>query len=578
MQLLKKPLYRLLLLLAAVSCFSTFTLSACNPQSDTANTINSRTDSSADTLRLLYWQAPTILNSHLATGWKDFDGARIVYEPLATIVENGDFVLFLAEEVPSQENGGLSEDGKSVTWKLRQGVKWSDGEPFTAQDVMFTYQFVSNPEVAATTGGNYEAIEKIEAVDDYTIKITFKNPNPAWYLPFTGQNGLILPEHIFAEYNNARVREAPANLKPIGTGPYQVVEFKPGDIIVLEPNQLYWDEGKPHFSRVELKGGGDATSAARAVLQTGDADFAYNLQVEAKILKRLEAAGKGKVLTVFGSDVERIMINFTDPAKGSKVEFPHPFLSDPKVRKALTYAVDREIIAQQLYGSTGRPTGQILLAPESFRSDQISYEFNLKKAKTLLTQAGWEDSNGNGIRDKDGVEMQVVFATSVNPVRQKTQTIIKQAFKSIGIGVELKSIDATIFFSGDPANPDTLNRFNFDLQEYTTGNDSPDPTTYMKDWTCGEIAAEANNWQKQNYSRYCNPEYDALWEKVTTELDPAKRSKLFQQMDELLFADAAVIPLVARADANGVSNRLVGLESTPWDASTWDIKNWKRKS
>ena len=552
-------------------------LSACNPQSETGNTVNSSTNSE-DTLKLLYWQAPTILNPHLATGWKDFDGARIVYEPLASIAQNGDFVLFLAEEVPSQENGGLSEDGKSVTWKLRQGVKWSDGEPFTAQDVVFTYQFVSNSEVAATTSGNYEAIENVEAIDDYTVKITFKEPNPAWYVPFTGQNGLILPEHIFAEYNNARVREAPANLQPIGTGPYQVVEFKPGDIIVLEPNQLYWDEGKPYFSRVELKGGGDATSAARAVLQTGDADFAYNLQVEANILKRLEAAGKGKVLTVFGSDVERIMINFTNPAQGSKVEFPHPFLSDPQVRKALTYAVDRETIAKQLYGSTGRPTGQILVAPEAFRSDKISYEFDLKKAKTLLTEAGWEDSNGNGIRDKDGVEMQVVFATSVNPVRQKTQAIIKQAFKSIGIGVELKSVDATIFFSGDPANPDTINRFNFDLQEYTTGNESPDPSAYMKDWTCGEITAEANSWQKQNYSRYCNPEYDALWEKATTELDPEQRSKLFQQMDELLFTDAAVIPLVARADANGVSNRLVGLDPTAWDASTWDIKNWKRKS
>jgi peptide/nickel transport system substrate-binding protein len=550
---------------------------ACTPQT----TQNQATPGDTDRLRLLYWQAPTILNPHLATGFKDFDAARIVYEPLASYDKNDQLIPFLAAEIPTVENGGIAKDGKSVTWKLKQNVKWADGEPLTAEDVVFTYQFITNPDVASASIEYYSTIEKVEAVDNYTVKITFKDVNPGWAVPFTGQNGMILPKHIFAEYNGANIREAPANQKPIGTGPYQVVEFKAGDIIIYEPNPNYWDTGKPYFKRVELKGGGDAVSAARAVLQTGDADYAYNLQVEGNILKQLEAAGKGKVVANFGPYVERIMLNFTNPnqatAEGerSSIQFPHPFFTDKKVRQAFNLAIDRDTISNQLYGPTGRPTAQILVAPQRYKSDKISYEFNLEKAAALLDEAGWKDSNANGIRDKNGVEMQVVFQTSVNPVRQKTQEIVKQGLESIGVKVELKSIDASVFFSGDPANTDTLNHFYADLQMLNTGNDSPDPQAHMKWWTCEEITQKANNWQKSNYARYCNPEYDKLWQQATTELNPQKRAELFQKMDELLSTDVAILPIVDRANTQGVSNRLIGVEPSPWDANTWDIKNWR---
>ncbi|WP_413167200.1 peptide ABC transporter substrate-binding protein [Capilliphycus salinus ALCB114379] len=571
---------RLFFPVSVLSVALSVTFAACSPQT----TQNQTSTGDTDTLRLLYWQAPTILNPHLATGFKDFDAARIVYEPLASYDQNDQLIPFLAAEIPTVENGGIAKDGKSVTWKLKQDVKWADGEPFTAEDVVFTYQFITNPDVASASIEYYSTIEKVEALDNHTVKITFKDVNPGWAVPFTGQNGMILPEHIFAEYNGANIREAPANQKPIGTGPYQVVEFKPGDIIIYEPNSNYWDEGKPYFERIELKGGGDAVSAARAVLQTGDADYAYNLQVEANILKQLEGAGKGKVVANFGPYVERIMINFTDPNKAtaegerSSVEFPHPFFSDKKVRQAFNLAVDRDTISNQLYGPTGRPTPQLLVAPQTYQSDKISSEFNLEKAASLLDEAGWKDSNNNGIRDKNGVEMQVVFQTSVNPVRQKTQEIVKQALESIGVGVELKSIDASVFFSGDPANTDTLNHFYADLQMFNTGNDSPDPQAHMKWWTCEEIAQKSNNWQKPNYARYCNPEYDQLWQQASTELDPQKRAELFRKMDELLQADFAVIPLVDRANTQGVSNRLSGVQPSPWDANTWDIKNWQRSS
>ncbi|MEH2300623.1 MAG: ABC transporter substrate-binding protein [Nostoc sp.] len=226
----------------AGSLLSILLLSACSApkaESPTTSTPAATSSAAGDTLRLLYWQAPTILNPHLAQGNKDFEASRITYEPLASFDKDGKLVAFLAAEIPSLENGGVAKDGKSVTWKLKQGVKWSDGKPFTAADVVFTYQFVSNPSVGATTAANYQAIKSVEAIDDYTVKINFQNPNPAWSLPFIGSNGPILPRHIFESYNGSKAREAPANLIPVGTGPYKVVDFKPGDIVIYEANSFF---------------------------------------------------------------------------------------------------------------------------------------------------------------------------------------------------------------------------------------------------------------------------------------------------------------------------------------------------
>ncbi|PSR16814.1 peptide ABC transporter substrate-binding protein [filamentous cyanobacterium CCP3] len=535
-----------------------------------------------DTLRLLYWQAPTILNPHFSSGFKDAEASRITLEPLASFDADGNMVLFLAAEEPSLDNGGVAADGTAVTWKLKEGITWSDGTPFTAEDVAFTYEFIVNPEVATVNAGTYELIESVEAVDDTTVRITFKEPNPAWYLVFTGTEGMVLPKHMFVDYNGPNGREAPANLMPVGTGPYRVTSFTPGDVVIYEANPNYRDADQLAFSRVELKGGGDATSAARAVLQTGDVDYAYNLQVEAAVLEQLEAAGQGQVVTNFGSLVERIIFNFTDPNQAtadgetSSVEFPHLMFSDRLVRQAINLAIDRDTIATQLYGPTGQPTTNFLVAPDPFASSNTSYDYDPAAAEALLDAAGWIDSNNDGTRDKDGQEMQIVFQTSVNPVRQKTQEIVKQSLEQVGIGVELKSIDASVYFSGDPASRETLERFSADLQMFATGNTNPDPGSYMQTYTCDEIAQKANNWSGSNYARYCNPEFDALWQQAAATLNPEERQDLFIQMNDLLINEAAVLPIVHRADASGVSNRLTGIDLTPWDLGTWNIAEWSR--
>lgn len=535
-----------------------------------------------NTLRLLYGRSVVTLNPHLATGYQDFEAARIVYEPLASYDESGQLVLFLGAQIPTVENGGLAADGTSVTWTLRDNVTWSDGEPFTADDVVFTFEFISNPEVAAATAQFYENVDAVEAVDDHTVRITFKEPTPAWSVPFTGQTGGMLPRHVFEEYNGLNARDALANLQPVGTGPYITVGFEPGTVL-FEPNPTYWN-GAPEFERVELQGGIAPYAAARDVLKSGAADFAHNLQVEASALEELTPGEQGEIVTLFGSKVERIMLNFAHPfartedGERSSPTIPHPYFSDLRVRQAINLAIDRQTIAKTLYGEMGKPTAQLLVAPNRYQSQEVPVAYDLELAKTLLDEAGWVDTDGDGIRDKDGIPMEVLFQASVNPVRQETQSIVADSLEDLGIDVEIVRVRVDDFFSADPEETDSLNHFFADMQVYSTGNESPDPSTYMSWWTCEKMATQANKWQEPNNARYCDLEYDRLWTEAKQELDTEKRTELYQQMNQLLAEDVAVIPVVHRAMANAVSTTLTDVEFTPWDASTWAIHDWQRQT
>lgn len=570
-----------LALATTVTCSQSVELT--NSTSPTPETSTAEPQQDPNTLRLLYGRSPVTLNPHLATGYQDFEAARIVYEPLASYNQAGELVPFLAAEVPTLENGGVAQDGTSVTWVLRPDVTWADGQPLTADDVVFTFEFIRNPQVAAATAQYYEAVKSVVAVDDYTVKITFTSPNPAWSVPFTGQTGLVLPRHVFQDYNGPDAREAIENLQPVGTGPYQVVGFEPGTV-VFEPNPHYWN-GQPAFKRVELLGGIAPYAAARDVLRAGTADFAQNIQVEAEALQGLEnSEAKGHITNLFGSQVERIMVNFahpfalTDEGERASAEIPHPYFSDRRVRQAINLAIDRDTIAKTLYGPSGAPTAELLVAPAEYESPAVTYEYDLAKAKALLDAAGWIDTNGDGIRDKDGVAMEILFQAAVNPVRQTTQAIVSESLQDLGIDVKISRVRVDEFFSGNPKDTNSLNHFNADLQVYSTGNESPDPGTYMGWWTCDKIASQANQWQEPNNARYCNPEYDQLWEQAQQELDPQKRAELFQQMNQLLTDDVAVIPVVHRAMANAVVDSLANVEFTPWDASTWAIYAWTRQT
>jgi peptide/nickel transport system substrate-binding protein len=534
-------------------------------------------------LKVLFWQAATLLNPHFAIGAKDSEGCRIFYEPLAAWDPDGNLVPVLAAEIPDIENGGVAADGMSVTWKLKKGVEWHDGRPFTADDVVFNWEYAADPATAATTIGTYQDA-KVEKLDPLTVRVRFEKPTPFWAGQFVASGGMIVPKHLFEPYKGANSRDAPTNLKPVGTGPYRFVDFKPGDLAKGERNPSYHVANRPHFDTIEMKGGGDAVSAARAVIQTGEYDYAWNMQVEDEILVRLENAGnaRGRAEIVPSRGIEHIQINSADPwtevdGERSSAKTTHPLFSDPAVRQALRLLVDRASVEAHIYGRTGTATGNFLNNPERFVSKNTKWEFNVDKANRLLDEAGWK-RGPDGIRAKDGRKLKLVFQTSINAPRQKTQAIVKQACQKAGIDMELKSVTPSVYFSSDVANPDTTRKFYADIQMYTVGTPSfPDPERFMQQFASWEIASKDNKWQGTNATRWRNEEYDKAFRAAQSELDPVKRAALFIKMNDMVVEDVAVIPVVNRRWVAAMSNKLKATLSS-WDNDFWNLKDWYREA
>jgi len=531
-------------------------------------------------LKLLWWQGATLLNPHFASGTKDQEGSRIFYEPLAGWDPDGDLVPMLAAEIPSLQNGGLAKDGKSVIWKLKKGVTWHDGKPFTADDCVFNWEYARNPDTAAITIGSYKDVV-VEKIDSHTVRVVFQKPTPFWADAFVGVRGMLIPKHLFGDYIGSKSREAPNNLKPVGTGPYKFVDFKPGDMVRGEINNNYHFANRPYFDTIEMKGGGDAVSAARAVIQTGEFDYAWNLQVEDEILKKLEAGGKGRVEIVAGGNIEFILMNQADPwneTEGERAHWKsrHPSLTDPAVRQALALLVDRQSVQDHIYGRTGIATANFLNNPQRFRSKNTKFEFNVDKANAILEAAGWK-SGSDGIRAKDGKKLKFVYQTSINAPRQKTQAIVKQACQKAGVDVELKSVTASVFFSSDVANPDTFTKFFCDIEMYTTTMTQPDPGLFMNQYVSWEMSSKENKWQGRNVVRWKSDDYDRAYREAESELDPVKRAALFVRMNDLLWENNIVIPVVFRPRVGAMSKKLYA-PTSGWDNDLWNLKEWYREA
>jgi peptide/nickel transport system substrate-binding protein len=528
------------------------------------------------TLRVLSWQAPTLLNIHLSQGGNNSEAARVVEEPLAVISANAATpdVPILAREIPSVANGELAADGKGVTWKLRDGLKWSDGTPVTSDDFKATWQYAVKPENSTSTVTDYSAIANVATPDATTIAITFTQPTATWYL--SGTTALLQKAQI-AQCTDPK--NCPINTAPIGTGPFKVKSFTPGDNVQYVINDNYREANAPFFDAIDWKGGGDAGTAAKAV-QTGQIDWAWNLQVDPATLKQVTDAGKSLDVT-FGFGVEKIQINFSDPTKDvngekSSVQAPHPFLTDPKVREALSYLVDRDSITTNLYGAAGKPTCNIIPSvPPQTNSKNTTCGFDVAKANQLLDQAGWV-KGADGIRAKNGVPMKVVFSSTVNPIREKTEQVIKAAFIQAGIGMDIKNVDSGVFF-GAPTDADSAERFERDLQLWTLGPLLPDAQVFFEGFTTKQIAQKANNWSGTNYDRFSDPKYDALVDQLTKELDPEKRAQLQIQCNDYLMNNHVEIPVVDRANVNGHRSDLINTNPTPWDWSVWNIAYWQIK-
>jgi peptide/nickel transport system substrate-binding protein len=479
----------------------------------------------------------------------------------------------------------LAEDLSSVTYKLKEGILWSDGQPFTADDVVFTWQWITDPANNSINIKTYQVISNVEAIDPLTVKVSFTTPQLGWFVPFVGSyRGSIYPKHVITDAD----AYAAFVLKPVGTGPYQVDSFTPNDQTIYSVNPNYREANKPFFEKVNIKGGGEAVSAAQAVLQTGDWDFAWNLQVEPQILTQLEGNGKGTVQTAAPSNVERLVINFSDPntetnGERSQKDTPHPIWSDPKCRQALSLATDRDTIANQFYlGGDKEPGAKNIVSGIPYiESPNTSYEFNLDKAAALLDEAGWVLDGDT--RKKDGAEFKISYSTSINGVRQKTQAFNKQNWESIGIKVNLKQVDAGIFFDSAAGNEQNAQHFYADLLMYTDGPTDTFPLSYMTNWYGGKdgvnISQKANQWLGANSSRYHSDEYDAMYDQLISAPDLETATGLFIALNDHLINNQVVVAEVARAvEKYGILNTLNNdnIGGSLAEALYWNIANWNR--
>ncbi|MDE9449384.1 peptide ABC transporter substrate-binding protein [Aliiroseovarius sp. Z3] len=536
-------------------------------------------------LNILYWQAPTILNPYLSSGPKDIEPASLVLEPLARYDETGNLVPWLAADIPTLANGGISDDLTTITWRLRPDLTWSDGMNFTAHDVVFTANYCISSDGGCQQAGKFSDVTRVEAMDDLTVRLTFAAPKPFPYGPLVGVETPILQKAQFEACMGAGAQSCTAqNTAPIGTGPFQVTDFRAGDVVTFEANPRYRDPEKPGFATVTIKGGGDAISAARAVLETGEMDYAWNLQVDPEILNTMADGGTGQIIRSFGTPVERLMINRTNPApslgdlRSTLKGGPHPFLTDPAVLAAMSLAIDRTVVAELGYGAAGKPICDILPAPAIYASsaNDTCLTQDIDRARHLLDDAGWIDSDGDGVREKDGVRLSVLFQTSTNPVRQDTQALLKSWWAGIGIETELRHIDPSVFFGGDPGSPDTFQKFYADIQMFTNFFPGTDPEAYLNNWTCKSIPAPANNWLGFNIPRYCNADYDALAAELAQTSALEERAVIARRMNDMLMQAGALIPLVHRGDVSAISNTLKGVRMNSWDSELWNIADWTR--
>jgi peptide/nickel transport system substrate-binding protein len=301
------------------------------------------------------------------------------------------------------------------------------------------------------------------------------------------------------------------------------------------------------------------------------------------VIEQMAAAGNGKTIAAFGSLVERIMVNMTDPSASlpegerATAKHPHPFLSDPAVRKALSISIDRNLLVEIGYGQAGRPTCNLVPAPALYASDNTDcLTHDIAGANKLLDDAGWV-RGADGIRAKDGVRLSLLFQTSTNAVRQDFQALIKQWWEEIGVETELRNVSASVFFGGDPGSPDTFQKFYADVQMYANNFDGTDPEAYLAAQLCSKAPRPESQWQGENITRFCDPAYDAMVAELSRTGELEKRGEIARKLNDYVTKDTnVIIPLVDRGRVSAHSNTLGGVVLNTWDSELWNVADWPR--
>lgn len=465
----------------------------------------------------------------------------------------------LVTEIPSVDNGGISEDGKTITLALRDDLVWSDGEPITADDFVFTYKMIIDPGNTVAAVNPYDLIESMEAPDPQTVVMNFSEPYAAWAGSLW--RGL-LPAHVLQPIYDAEgtLDTADWNRDPtVGCGPYVFDEWESGSFARFTANDNYW-QGRPNIDEIFIRFVPDDASQIAALL-AGDGDlgtfFAYS------DMPQLEEAGVN-LHKAFSGYNEGWFLN-----QGEK---GHPALKDQKVRQALAYGFDRFSLNEDLL--LGKTVPAITDWDNmSYNDPSISepYPYDPAMANQLLDEAGWVDTNGDGVRDKDGVELILKYGTTTREIRMDTQAVAQQQLAEVGIQLDLLNFDSDIFFSGyGEGGPCALG--DLDICEYSSNPNFPDPDS--QDWLCSEVPSDESP-AGTNWSSLCDEDLDALFQLQATQVDFSERQQTFYEITKMIFDQAYWIGIWQDPDWFGTSERLTGVKfsgSTPYfNIMEWDI-------
>jgi peptide/nickel transport system substrate-binding protein len=478
--------------------------------------------------------------------------------------EKNDPIPNLVTEIPSAENGGISADGRTITLKLRDDIVWSDGTPITSADFKFTYDMEMADGNAVSSRSPYDLIETIETPDERTVVVTFTKPYAPWLSSlFAGSAGIsIVPAHILQPVFDAEgnIDTAAWNTAPtVGCGPFVFDEWESGSFARFVANDNFW-LGRPKLDELFFRFVPDDASMI-AALVAGDGDvgtfFAYS------DLPQLEEAGI-TIMNSFSGYNEGWFINM-HPEKGN------PALKDGRVRQALAYAFNREKLVQDLL--LGRTE---VAATDWDNSPWVDptitpYPFDPDKAKALLADAGWVDTNGDGTVDKDGVELILKYGTTNREVRQNTQAVAQQDLAAVGIGIDLQSYESDLFFNSYADDGPSAN-FSLDIIEYSSSSNFPDPDTSV--WRCAEIPSDENP-AGVNTSGLCDDKLEELFKTQETQVDFAARQQTFYEITRYMFDQAYWIGLWKDPDLFGFSDRMINVKMSGatafYNVAEWDV-------
>ncbi len=531
------------------------------------------------TITFALYQEPETLNPYIYVQTASGEVAVFIVEGLLAYNDKGEYFPRLATEVPSRQNGGISADGKTITYRLKEGLKWSDGQALTCEDVKFTWQAVIHPKSGAVNTSGFREIDTVECPSPTTVVVKYKT----YYAPFLGQfTSGIMPKH--ATGDPAEMTRWAYNRKPIGTGPFVILEWVSGDHITLIRNRYYRESGKPILNAVIIRIT-PSREVGKQLVKTGEVDVLWDL-AESDIPEIKPAAGV-KISAAPGPGAERLVLNLADPALDGPpadevAKHPHPILGDVRVREAIEWGINkRELNEKLLFGLASPGTNELHIGWATCTTR--ASEFDPNRARQLLDQAGWKVGS-DGIRvaqgakfAKDGTRLRLKLQTTTgNKLREQTEQLLIDYMKGIGIEFFIENVPSAVLF-GSWSSGAFRKHGHYDVVLYTSSPD-PDPhgqvEGYFASW---KMPTAANSGDGFNYARWANKTADDNIKLAGSSPDLATRKKAYCAVMDELIKDRPHIYLYGRSTLNAYRERLQGWVTNVWQNLGWNAQDWSIK-